>query len=336
VEYGLDPHDREDSQYGHIIENRVIEAIEISAGHVIESFRPVTDSGGYDWAGVPFGLFDLLRLVQIKGTTVIHRRGEQAFVSIVFEIGALVPQRNTSFVFALFETRVQMLTRLWRVPSTSLDHVAKHYDCKKHPNGHYHFTANLNPGPHDRASPYEVALDRLARAIFPELRRETARLAGLAPSGSEEGDFFESAFITQFLRDGTGAEKLLRPVTDVGRDVLALTLQPFHWASLAIKGTAVKSHGNDVMAILIKERTFVAHPRHFVLAQYFDRPSRNIQEISLLIPSIVVAQLANRSSGMLQIVTSLNPSHGKWSRWAVPTEKVATTFMRWMRRPPAV
>ena len=37
-----------------------------------------------------------------------------------------------------------------------------------------------------------------------------------------------------------------------------------------------------------------------------------------------------------QIVTSLNPSHGKWSRWAVPTEKVATTFMRWMRRPPAV
>lgn len=337
AEFGLDPRDRDDSQFGDIVQNRIVEAIETSAGHVIESFRPVTDSGGYDWAGVPFGLFDMLRLLQIKGTGHLRTEDAKEAVQIVFDLGALVPHRNTSVLFPYFDAKAdRIIDPLWLVPSLKLAEVARPYYCTGHRREHLHFIANHRLDAHDAASRYQVRRDNLAHAIFPRLTALRPRSVALSPISSEEGDFFESSFTTQFLRDCTGAEKLLRPNTDLGRDMLALTLDPFHWASLAIKGTAVKSHGNDVIAVLLKERTFVPHRRHYILVQYFDRPSKRLHDWSWLIPSLAFARLANRSSGMLQMVTSLNPTDNRWAPWAMPTDAVATTFMRWMRRPPAV
>jgi hypothetical protein len=337
AEFGLDPQDRDDSQFGRLVENRIVEAIETSARLVIESFRPVTDSGGYDWAGVPFGRFDMLRLLQIKGTSHLRTEEGTETVQIMFDLGALVPHRNTSVLFPHFDIKALQITDpLWLVPSLKLAEVTRPYYCTKHRREHFHFIANHRLDAHDAASRYQVRRDTLAQAIFPGLTAGRPQSVALSPISSEEGDFFESAFITQFLRDCTGAEKLLRPNIDLGRDLLALTLDPFHWASLAIKGTARKSHGNEVIEVLIKERTFIPHPRHFVLVEYFDRPSKRLHEWSWLIPSLAFARLANRSSVMFQMVTSLNRSHNRWSRWAVQTDAVAATFMRWMRRPPAV
>ena len=51
---GMGATGRNASQYGRIVENRMIEAIEVSATQLVEGFRPLTDTGGYDWAGALF------------------------------------------------------------------------------------------------------------------------------------------------------------------------------------------------------------------------------------------------------------------------------------------
>ena len=332
---GLDPLDRNDSQYGRLIENRLVEAIETSAPFLIESFKPVTDSGGYDWAGNPFGDFDALRLLQFKSTLQYRLHDRATVAQFVFDIGALLPRANTAVLFSHFEPDKQELTEpLWLVPSRKLREVATPYYCVDHRRDHYHFVASPETNARDRAAPYQVSKQRLADTIFPRLKNRPRAVAGLSPVSSEEGSFFELGFMTRFLRDCSGAEKMLRPQTDFGRDLLALTLDPFHWASLAIKGTALRQHGKQVIAILVKERTFVPHRRHFILVQFFDRESHRLHQTSWLIPSHDFAGLANRSSGMLQMVTNLNGTTNRWSPYAIPTEEDAITFMRWMRRPP--
>src|SRR5205823_13604814 len=94
---------RNASQYGRIIENRMIEAIEVSATQLIEGFRPLTDTGGYDWVGAVFGRFDSLKLLQFKGTLHLRSHDRAEFVQIIFDAGALTPHRNTSVLFGRFD-----------------------------------------------------------------------------------------------------------------------------------------------------------------------------------------------------------------------------------------
>jgi hypothetical protein len=150
----------------------------------------------------------------------------------------------------------------------------------------------------------------------------------------EKGAYFESAFATRFLQASTGTEKLLKPETDLGRDLLAVCLQPFSWASLAIKGTIAINEGT--LHVRIPGRTFLPHRRHFVLVQHFDETRDLPYPRSWLIPSIVFARLADRSAGDFQMETTLDSKTNRWARYAIATEEDALTFIRWMRRPPAV
>ncbi|HEY8678172.1 MAG TPA: hypothetical protein VIN39_06010 [Candidatus Dormibacteraeota bacterium] len=334
---GLDPGERNASQYGRLIEGRFIETIELSAARLVEGFRPLTDTGGYDWAGCPYGVYDALRLLQFKGTLHLRRHDRADAVQIIFDAGALTAHRNTLVLFGRFDPVVGALADpLWLVPSLRLPDVAKPHYCRFHRRTHLHFIASPKATSADAASRYQVDRAGLARAIFNDhMASATLGEQSLSPVSAEEGDFFEFGFATRFLRDSDGTAKLLRPDPDLGRDVLGVNVKPFHWGSLAIKGTALRQHGGDVIAVLLKTRTFVPHRRHFILVQYFDRSLNRLHEQSWLIPSIAFARLANHSSGMYQMVTSLNPSRNRWARYAIPTEEDAATFMRWMRRPPA-
>jgi len=333
---GMGATGRNASQYGRIVENRMIEAIEVSATQLVEGFRPLTDTGGYDWAGALFGKFDTLRLLQFKGTLHLRSHDRAEFVQIIFDAGALTPHRNTSVLFGRFDVPMNTLVDpLWLVPSLKLNELTRAEYCRFHKRSHLHFIASPRQCSRDPPSRYQVRQSLLARSIFPAQSGAATLPLGLSSMSNEEGDFFEYGFATRFLRDCTGAEKLLRPDPDLGRDALALTLQPFSWASLAIKGTALRQHGNDVIAVLVKERTFFPHRRHFVLVEYFNRTVGRLHPVSWLIPSLAFARLANRSSGMYQMVTSLNGTKNRWARYAIPTEEDAATFMRWMRRPPA-
>ncbi len=333
---GLGTTGRNASQYGRIVENRMIEAIEVSATQLIEGFRPLTDTGGYDWVGAVFGRFDSLKLLQFKGTLHLRSHDRAEFVQIIFDAGALTPHRNTSVLFGRFDIpATDLVDPLWLVPSLKLNELTRAEYCRYHKRKHLHFIASPKEGSRDAASRYQVQKSLLARRVFADHSGAATLPLDLSSMSNEEGDFFEYGFATRFLRDCTGTEKLLRPDPDLGRDMLALTLRPFGWASLAIKGTALRQHANDVIAVLVKERTFFPHRRHFVLVQYFDRTLRRLHPVSWLIPSLAFARLANRSSGMYQMVTNLNGTKNRWAPYAIPTEEDAAAFIRWMRRPPA-
>jgi hypothetical protein len=333
---GLDPSQPNNAQLGHIIEGRYIETIELGAARLVEGFRPVTDTGGYDWAGCPYGQFDQLRLVQFKATLALRKTRGTETVEFMFNAPSLRPHRNTSLLFGRFEREVaQLADPLWLVPSLKLAEVARRHYCEYHGFEHWQFRANVRPEAHDMAAPYRVAQRRLAERLFPPLR--PAKLSwtpGLSPLQLEKGAYFESAFATRFLQASTGTEKLLKPETDLGRDLLAVCLQPFSWASLAIKGTIAINEGT--LHVRIPGRTFLPHRRHFVLVQHFDETRDLPYPRSWLIPSIVFARLADRSAGDFQMETTLDSKTNRWARYAIATEEDALTFIRWMRRPPAV
>jgi hypothetical protein len=151
----------------------------------------------------------------------------------------------------------------------------------------------------------------------------------------ETGGYFEAGFVTRFLRDCSGHEQLLRPAPDLGRDALAVRFDPFGWASLSIKGTAVRARASEVITVRLRTETFRPHRRHFVLVQYFDAARRALHPVCWFIPSLAFARLANRNDDHYRMTTSLRPSRNRWARFAIPTEDDARTVLRALRRPPS-
>jgi len=332
---GLDRGKPDASQYGRIIENHFVETIETSSPRLIEGFRPVTDTGGYDWGGCPFGDFDRLRLVQFKGTLHLdHRMGTET-VRFMFNAPHLEPRRNTFVLFGRFDQASgQLADPLWLVPSLRLADVARRHYCAYHRLTHWQFRANVRDGARDLAARYRVDRGDLARRLFPSVRRAPLEGLRLSPLAMEKGGFFEFGFITRFLRDCGGDEKLLKPETDFGRDLLGVALGRFSWASLAVKGTVAVS-ADRLIHVRVPGRTFRPHRRHFVLVQHFDESRGLLHPVSWLIPSTHFARLAVHGDGDYQMETTLTPSTNRWARYAIPTDEDAAIFMRWMRRPPA-
>jgi len=325
-------------QLGRIVEERLIEAIVLSAPGPIESFRPTMDTGGYDWAGCPYGRYDALRLAQFKGTFHLEGRPGSRFqrVRVIFDARALHPHRNTQLVSVRFDlARWELVDPVWVVPSRKLSVVARRHYCRYHGVSHWHFRAHSDPASRDAATRYAVPRARLASALFPELNLLTPRpLPTLSPVGTERGDYFEAGFRARFLRDCRGREKLLTPDPDLGRDALAVRFDPFAWGSLAIKGTAVRTPGRDSIAVHVRGRTFQAHPRHFLLVQYFDESNRALHPVSWFIPSPAFARLAVRGQAGYRMITTLRSTDNRWAPFTIPTEEDARTFMRALRRPP--
>lgn len=249
----------------------------------------------------------------------------------------LHPQRNTSLLFGRFDAEGRDLADpLWLVPSLHLPRVARRHYCVYHRFSHWQFRANVREGARDLASPYRVEQRGLASALFPSLQRQRAAASQqLSPIAIEKGGFFELGFATRFFRESRGQEKLLKPETDFGRDLLAVRFDPFAWASLAIKGRASLT-STGVLHVRIPGRTFIAHRRHFILIQYFDEARQQLHPVSWLIPSLTFARLASHSGGDHQWeITLKSAAANRWARYAIPSEADAATFMRWMRRPPA-
>ena len=332
---GLDPRRTNNAQVGHIIEGHFVETIELGLDHLIEGFRPVTDTGGYDWAGCPYGRFDDLRLVQFKGTTVLHERRGTQTLQFGFNAPSLVPSRNTFLLFGRFDTaQGRLADPLYLVPSLRLARVARRHFCRSHNFEHWQFRANVRPDADDMAAPYRVTRQSLARTLFPSIAETRLDDAPrLSPLLLEKGAFFEYEFITRFLEASDGSQKLLKPETDFGRDLLAVRLKPFQWASLAIKGTIALEEGS--LHVRIPARTFQPHRRHFILVQHFDEATRRLHARSWLVPSIAFGSIAVHSAGDLEMATALDSTNNRWARYSIPTVDVTTTFMRWMRRPPA-
>ncbi len=318
-------------QMGRIVEDRIIEAIVLSAAQPIEGFRPLMDTGGYDWAGCPYGAYDDLRLEQFKGT--FHLMGPRGRVHFIFDAPELHPHRNTQLIFSHYDLQPWGITDpLWVVPSGRLREVAKQHYCRYHRVAHWHFVASRAGTSRDVAARYQVGKRELAAALFPKRERLGLPVPTLSPIRVEKGDFFEAGFLMRFLRDSTGAEKILKPDPDLGRDFLGFVLSPFAWGSLAVKGTAVSRGG--VITARVRVETFHPHRRHFVLVEYFDEGQDRIHPVSWFIPSLAFARLANRNDQHLRMSTTLRPSDNRWSRFAIATEDDARTFMRAMRRPP--
>jgi len=332
---GLDPDQTNAAQYGRIIENHFVEAIETSSPRLIEGFRPVVDTGGYDWVGCPYGDFGSLRLVQFKGTLHVDRLKGVEIVRFMFNAPHLEPRRNTSVLFGRFDPAIENLTDpLFLVPSLRLAEVARRHYCAYHRLTHWQFRANIRDGAADMAAPYRVKTSELAARLFPTISSTSSASLRLSPQAMEKGAFFEYDFIARFLRDSGGDEKLLRPETDFGRDFLALGFGRFSWASLAIKGT-VSLTPDGLIHVRIPGRTFLPHRRHVVLVKHFDESRRQMHPLSWLIPSVDFARLAVHSGGDYQMETTLNPTRNRWARYAIPSDEDAATFIRWMRRPPA-
>lgn len=296
----------------------------------------MTDTGGYDWAGCPYGRFDDLRLVQFKGTTVLHTSHGTETLQFGFNAPSLVPHRNTSLLFGRFvPEQGDLADPLFLVPSLRLGEVARRHFCREHNFEHWQFRANVRPDAHDMASPYRTTRGSLAQALFPTVESAAEwEVPQLSPMLLEKGAFFEYEFISRFLERSDGGDKLLKPETDFGRDLLALRLDPFVWGSLAIKGTAALEGG--AVHVRIPARTFLPHRRHFVLVQHYDEASRALHPWSWLIPSIAFDRLAVHSHGDLEMEARLDSTTNRWGPFMIPTNDVAKTFMRWMRRPPTV
>ncbi len=326
-------------QLGRIVEERIIEAIVLSAAGPVESFRPCMDTGGYDWAGCPHPRYDALRLAQFKGTFHLMGRAGSRFqrVHVIFDAPALHPHRNTCLIFARYDLAARALADpLWVVPSRRLSEVARQHYCRYHDVRHWHFVANPADTSQDVGARYAVPQARLAAALFPQADALTpGHKLTLSPMRIERGDFFEAGFLTRFLRDCTGSEKLLEPDPDMGRDALALRFAPFAWASLAIKGTAVRARGGDVITVRVRGETFHPHRRHFVLAQYFDDALKALHPVSWFIPSLAFARLANRNDTHYRMSLSLRSTRSRWARFAIATDNDARRFMSALRRPPA-
>jgi hypothetical protein len=327
--------ERDMLQMGTVVEQRLIEAIVLSAPGPVESFRPWLDTAGYDWAGCPLGRYDALRLAQFKGTFHLMGRPGSRFqrVHIIFDAPALHALRNTKLIFARYDLDRRVLAEpVWVVPSHRLGAVARRHYCRYHDRRHWHFVANPAAGSKDVAARYAVPLARLAASLFPAL--PAARRFALSPVRIETGAYFEAGFLTRFLRDCSGHEQLLRPEPDLGRDALAVRFDPFGWASLSIKGTAVRARASKVITVRLRTETFRPHRRHFVLVQYFDAARRALHPVCWFIPSLAFARLANRNDDHYRMTTSLRPSRNRWARFAIPTEDDARTVLRALRRPP--
>lgn len=197
--------------------------------------------------------------------------------------------------------------------------------------------ANPAPDARDKASGYRVAASELAETIFGAVRPGLqAPALALSPDDTEKGAFFEEGFVTRFLQHSTGTEQVLRPDPDMGRDILGVTVDPFAWGSLSVKGLALKKGAVRVLQARIREQTFIPHRRHFVLAEGFDEASQRVVPLGYLIPSIAFVRLAYHFGNKYLLSASLHPNRSRWAPYAIPTEEDALRFMRAMRRPPPV
>ncbi len=313
------------SQLGKIIEDRVDEAHVLSWPGPLETYVPVHDTGGYDRARTPFGRFEH-RLEQIKGTagrSAVHADE----VRISFDVFVLHPDPVLAFLFVHYSLEQRaLLDPLWVVPSDRLREVCTPRACTHCRTTHWDFTASPAATSHDRARPFQVGVRELALARWSPTRLELSA-AELSLLPVESGPFFERRFDADFLQSSAGEEILLASDPDLfGRDRLVLDKRTYRWASLAIKGATQRVGASSSFEVQVPAHTFRAHPRHFLLIQYYDRERAALHPWSWFLPSPTFAALATVSGPHLQFSSSLHAIANRWSPYRIPTEEVAARF----------
>jgi len=317
------------SQLGRIIEDRVDEAHVLSWPGALESFIPVHDTGGYDRARTPFGRFEH-RLEQIKGTagrSPAHR-GE---LRISFDAPRFPPDPCLDFLFVRYDlARPSLTDPAFVVPSERLRAVCTPRACAHCRKTHWDFIANPAATSHDRARPFQVALRELALIRWSVGAPQSPPELSLLPV--ESGPFFERRFDADFLATSTGGEILLASDPDLfGRDRLIVDKRGYRWASLAIKGATQPVGTSNTFEVQVPRATFRAHPRHFLLIQYYDRVRARLHPWSWLLPSPTFAALATVSGRHLQFSSSLRAPN-RWSPYRIPTDAVAARLRSALRK----
>jgi hypothetical protein len=297
---------------------------------LLETYKPLHDTGGYDRARTPFGQFDHL-LEQIKGTagrSLVHA-GE---VRISFNAPVLVPGRCLSLVFVRYDLAArQLVDPAWIVPSLHFDKVCSRRRCARCRTTHWDFTANPAGSARDRAHRYQVGLADLALARWSKPPQATTKQR-LALLPIESGTFFEKRFDADFLETSSGQEILFQSDPDLfGRDRLAFTKGDYRWASLAIKGSTWRVGASTSIEAQVPVSTFRAHARHLLLFQHYDRAAAALHPLSWLVPSPAFARLATRSGPHLQFTSSLRTTKNRWSQYRIPTAEVAARLRHAMR-----
>jgi hypothetical protein len=311
-----------DVQLGWIIENRLDEAYILSWPGQLETWVPVHDTGGYDRARAPVGSYDF-RLDQIKGTASL-RSGNQVHLS--FDTPALHPRANLNFTFVYFDLAARgPADPAWKVPSVDLDRICT--PVPGHNDSRWVFSASRSGLARDRASKYQIALRDLAGSNGWSVLPPRGPLHTVSAQPLEANAFFKRAFDAAFLQAATGDEVLMAAQPDVfGRHRLAFSKSTGGWASIAIHG-GTSTPSTELIQANIHVATFVAHPRHSVLVQHYDRNAAQWYPWSWLIPSTDFAKLAAGKGAYLLFTTTLNPHRAnRWTPFRIPTTDVAKAF----------
>jgi len=330
-----------DAQLGWIIENRIDEAYVLSWPGQLETWVPVHDTGGYDRARAPVGSYDF-RLDQIKGTASL-RSGNQVHLS--FDTPALHPRANLNFTFVYFDLATRgTADPAWKVPSMELDRICT--PVPGHRDSRWVFSASRSGLARDRASKYQIAIRDLAGSngwsVLPPKLALSPSPSGGGQGGGSEGvsaqpleanAFFKRAFDAAFLQAATGDEVLMAAQPDVfGRHRLAFSKSTGAWTSIAVHGGTATPSAQLIQAN-IHVATFVAHPRHFILVQHYDRNATEWYPWSWLIPSTDFAKLAAGKGAYLLFTTTLNPHRAnRWTPFRIPTGDVAKAFQTTLKR----
>jgi len=313
------------SELGKIVEDRVDEAYVLSWPGPLETFVPLHDTGGYDRIRTPLGAFRH-KYDQIKGTagrSPAHPRE----VRITFDLMVLHPHPDVALEFVHYGLEQRgLLEPAWVVPSDRARAVCTPRRCGHCDRVHWDFTANPSGTSRDRASRFQVALRELALARWTPPSDAVAAPA-LSPLPLESGPFFERHFDAAFLETAQGNEILAAPSPDLfGRDRIGVDKVTYRWASLAIKGATQLVAPSHNIEAQVPIATFHAHPRHYLLFQYYDRAAGKLHPWCWLVPSTRFAQLATRSGSHLQFSSTINPTTNRWTPFRVPTAEVAAAF----------
>ena len=314
-------------QLGYLIENRIDEVYVLSAPGPLETYVPVHDTGGFDRARTPFGAYDH-KLDQVKGTTGPFSSHP---VELRINFNALAhPNPDLAVVFAGFDLAASRLREpLFVVPSEDVPDVCTRHRCATCGRTHWQFVANMSGHSRDRASRYQVGLAELAPSRWPSWKPRLG-LLGLSTVLTEVGTFFERQFDADFLAASTGDEVLMAPAPDLfGRDRLVLSKTTRAWVSLAIKGSTATS--KQVIEANVPRRTFLAHPRHYLLIQHYERDRSAFHPWTWLMSSGDFQSLATGRAQYLHFATSLNATDNRWAPFRIPTASVGAAVRDLMR-----
>jgi hypothetical protein len=293
-------------QEGWLGEYEVDRALTVGSRWRLLPYLPLFDTRhvdrAYAWDGIGRPQF-----VQVK--TALGPRSD-GFFQWRIHADTFEAYRNFSVVLAGADPVTLRIGYCWRLDSRLISRFAKRTRIPESGKEVYNLWASTRT--HDGLSRYRRRPQDLWKDFAPPPVQRL--MPGFPNMPSDEGDYFEYAFVASCLAEGDDQLLCYRPAADVvGRDMLIQLANTWRAIYLQIKGTA-RVEGRRSVHCSVQRAGFIAGDDFWLAFYYYDRERSGMFEHCWLVPSQNFAEVTRSQSvtKKMTFTANLDPEQDRW------------------------